>query len=68
MRRLLVPSESSATRAAKRLASTIIAALVEPQDYSRRGSDSVSKLSYVLGLQKALSILLEEVKKEKGQK
>ena len=61
-------SENSATRAAKRLATTISTALTEPHDGPRKGADSISKVSYVLGLQKALSILMEEIKKEKGSR
>lgn len=61
-------SETPATRAAKRLAVAISTALTEKYDKSPGRVDSMSRVSYVLGLQKALSILMEEIKAENGKK
>lgn len=57
-------SETPATRAAKRIASTVSSALTEDYKISIGKVDAVSRVSYVLGLQKALSILMEEIRIE----
>lgn len=61
-------SETPATKAAKRLAVAISTALTEKYDRSPGKVDSMSRVSYVLGLQKALSILMEEIKAENEKK
>jgi acyl carrier protein len=63
-----VSSETPATKAAKRLAVAISTALTEKYDRSPGKVDSMSRVSYVLGLQKALSILMEEIKAENEKK
>jgi acyl carrier protein len=63
-----VSSETPATKTAKRLAVAISTALTEKYDRSPGKVDSMSRVSYVLGLQKALSILMEEIKAENEKK
>jgi hypothetical protein len=64
----MAQSETPATRAARRLSSAISTALTESYDRAPKRLDSMSRVSYVLGLQKALSILMEEIKHENDKK
>jgi hypothetical protein len=57
-------SKTSSGRAAKRIASAVSKALTEDYGKSPGKVDTMSRLSYVLGLQKALEILMEEIKAE----
>lgn len=60
----MASSKTSSGRAAKRIASAVSQALTEDYRKAPGKVDTMSRLSYVLGLQKALEILMEEIKAE----
>ena len=58
---------SAANRSAKRISALIIAALTDDSKDVPGRVDSVTRLSYLLGLDRSIKILMEEMKKEKDE-
>ena len=58
---------SAAKKSAKRITALIMAALTENSKDVPGKVDSVTRLSYLLGLDRSIKILIEEIKKEKNE-
>lgn len=55
---------SAAKKSAKRIASLILAALTEETKDIPGKVDSVTRMSYLLGLDRSIKIIMEEIEKE----